>query len=310
MTRAHWTRTFSEGAGPTGADLARRLSAAAWGEPLRWPTESSDEASPEAALGLLRRSLRLQRRADLERIHPSWWVRALKDESPAVQRLVAANGPPALTEALLAALPLDADGLRPDREPDPEVRDWVLALWAERLVGGEPLRDDEPPAVVAIAGPPPIARFRLLRVVGLAKSVLAGYEPTGREGPLGRERMVWLSQRLGIDDPRAREWAGRDLRALLRESPPRGRNLALLGLATMARLLADCDPFRVRWALQHLPYPVAKRARSLMPNADRRSPAVSRLEAMILKAAWQRLNHEGRLGPPHPEERTKESDAR
>jgi hypothetical protein len=194
--------------------------------------------------------------------------------------------------------------------PDPEIRAWVLALRAERLVGGEPVGDDEPPAIVAIAGLAPVARFRLFQLTGLAKVVLADLDSTGREGSLRRERRTWLSERLGPLDPRARDWARRDLQVIVRGGSLRGRNLALLGLGTVARLLADCDPFRVRWALQVLPYPVAKRARSLMPVPHKRSPAVSRLEAELLKSAWQRLDLEGRISPPHPEDRTRESDVR
>ena len=162
--------------------------------------------------------------------------------------------------------PLAPDDLRPDRDPDPEVRAWVLALWAERLVGGEPVRGDEPPAIVAIAGPTPIARFRLFQLAGLAKVVLADPDSTGTEGPLDGERLAWLSERLGPRRPtrpglgQARPPGDRPGR-----QPERAQPRRCLGLATVARLLADCDPFRVRWALQHLPYPIAKRIRSLMP---------------------------------------------
>jgi hypothetical protein len=305
MTDARGERISEAGADTSAAvvdaEIAARLSAAAWGP-------AAGAGGPKEALDLLHRSFRFQGRPDLDRVHPSWWVRALVDESPAVQRLVAANGPPARREALLDALSLDPDDAPPDREPDPEVRAWVLALWAERLVGGEPLRDGEPPAIVALAGLSPQARFRLFQTVGLAKAVLAGLDITGHEGPPRRERSAWLAERLASLDRRARDWALRDLHALISEGSLRGRNLALLGLATAARLLADCDPFRVRWALQHLPYPVAKRVRSLMPAPEKRSGAAARLEALLLKTAWRRLTLEGRISPPHPEDRVKESD--
>jgi hypothetical protein len=312
------------------AEHATRLSARAWGMPhaatpdpsfwrglepswaerLRSAEEIPEVASPETALGLLRRSSQLQKRAGLDGVHPSWCVRALQDETPAVRRLVAAALTPDLRQVVLRSLSLEPDDLAPDREPDPEVRAWILALWAERLVGGEPLHVDEPPAIVAVAGPRPVARFRLLYAAGLAKIAMAGLVSTGHAGPLKGERLSWLAQRLEMPGPKAREWARRDLDRLVGDGSLRGRNVALLGLATLARLLADCDPFRVRWALQHLPYPVAKRARSLMPAAEHRSPAVSRLEAVILKTAWRRLALEGRIGPPHPEDRTRGSDVR
>jgi hypothetical protein len=328
--------TAAAGTGPESpavvldARLALLLSARAWGMPhaatadlpawrglepswrqrLRPAEEIPDGISPETALGLLSRSSRLQRRAGLEAVHPSWWIRALQDESPAVRRLVADDLTPELRQALFASLPPGPGDLAPDRDPDPEVRAWVLALWAERVVGGEPLRADEPPAIVALAGPRPVARFRLFHAAGLAKIAMADLDPTGPAGPLRRDRLSWLGSRLGTTDPRARDWARRDLDRLVRDGGLRWLNVATLGLATLARLLADCDPFRVRWALQHLPYPVAKRARSLMPSPENRSAAACRLEAVILKAAWQRLTLEGRISPPHPEDRARESDVR
>ena len=108
MTRAHGSHTGEHATGAPraviDAYLARRLCLEAWG----LAGEETAGNGQEMALELLRRSLHLQRRADLEQIHPSWWVRALQDESPAIQRLVAADGPPALTGALLAGLPIAA----------------------------------------------------------------------------------------------------------------------------------------------------------------------------------------------------------
>ena len=76
--------------------------------------------------------------------------------------------------------------------------------------------------------------------------------------------------------------------------PPRRRQ-ARIGLLTMARLLADAEPFRLRWALQHWPYPLAKLVRSLMPPAGGRSASMLEWESLVLKTAWDRLNVEGRL---------------
>jgi hypothetical protein len=78
----------------------------------------------------------------------------------------------------------------------------------------------------------------------------------------------------------------------------------------MARLLADCDPFRVRWTLQHLPYAIAKRIRSLMTLAPKRSVAVARLDSLLLKAAWDRLTLEGRVTMAHSENDARETDVR
>jgi hypothetical protein len=271
--------------------------------------EHKNKLDPAEALELLRQSLRFQSHADLDQVHPSWWARALQDESPAVQRLIGSQGPEALTEAVLATLKLTPGDLRPDRDPDPEVLSWVLSLWTERLVGGEPLCLDEPPVIVALASHSPIQRYRLCHAAGLAKIVLANAPETMMDNrPLDQERRGWFLERLAPRDPRAEEWASRDLRTVVRWENSRRRQVALLGLATMARLLADCDPFRVRWTLQHLPYPIAKRIRSLMPGPQKRSIAASCLESLLLKTAWERLTLEGRVTLAHPKDDTRESD--
>jgi hypothetical protein len=71
---------------------------------------------------------------------------------------------------------------------------------------------------------------------------------------------------------------------------------------TFARLLADAEPFRLRWALQHWPYPIVKLVRSLMPPAGRRSTSLLDWESLVLKTAWDRLNVEGRLSLDPPDE--------
>ncbi len=76
---------------------------------------------------------------------------------------------------------------------------------------------------------------------------------------------------------------------------------ARLGVLTLARLLANCEPFRLRWALQHWPYPTAKLIRSLMPSAAERSELLVEWESLILKTAWDRLNLEGKVACPWPD---------
>ena len=75
---------------------------------------------------------------------------------------------------------------------------------------------------------------------------------------------------------------------------------------TLARLLADCEPFRVRWALQHWPYPIAKLVRFLMAAASNRSASRLQSESLVLKTAWDRLTLEGRLAMswPNPDRET------
>ena len=76
---------------------------------------------------------------------------------------------------------------------------------------------------------------------------------------------------------------------------PQRRLAARLGLLTVSRLLADCEPFRLRWALQHWPYSIVKQTRSLLSSAGKRTPGELAGETELLKAAWERLRLEGRM---------------
>ncbi len=115
--------------------------------------------------------------ASFSHVHPSWMVRALREESPAVQRLVAASVPGPLRQSLQAGLLLDAEDITPDRAVQPMVQEWVMGLWTERLVGGEASRPDDAPALVAVCRISNRAGYRLCRVAGLGKMVVAGVKP-------------------------------------------------------------------------------------------------------------------------------------
>jgi hypothetical protein len=96
--------------------------------------------------------------------------------------------------------------------------------------------------------------------------------------------------------------ARHDVEAGRSSTLPLRRHKARIGLVTFARLLADAEPFRLRWALQHWPYPIAKLVRSLMPPTGRRSTSLLDWESLVLKTAWDRLNVEGRLSLDPPDE--------
>lgn len=285
--------TTNPGGHPVHASAAAGLAFAAAVQAWGAPGEGGGRASgdPRAAEEWLRRMHGDEATVDLGRIHPSWLLRALQDESPAVRAVVAVNGPPVVLRALLAS-----GGLaEPDRAPHPEVLAWVAALWTERLVGGAVERVDDPPAIVALARLSPLEGYRLWWTVGLVKSLLARGPADATAG-----RAAWVFERLGTPPPETRDWARRDLETVEKARVSGRRRMALLGLVTPARLLADCEPFRVRWALQHLPYPIVKRVRSLMPSASKRAAAVSRLESLILRTAWDRLILENRIATPFP----------
>jgi hypothetical protein len=256
---------------------------------------------PPRALDELRRLHRATARVDLRRVHPSWLVRALREESPAVQRLVAASLAPTLRDHLQAGLLLDSQDLISERAAASEVVSWVMALWTERLVGGEAERVDESPAIVVLARLSPRAGYRLCRLAGFCKLILAG-EPMGNHaGTSERARQEWLTGRLANADSDLRTLARLDVETSRSSRLPPRHQAARIGLATIARLLADSEQFRLRWALQHWPYPIAKLIRSLIPAATNRATVLINSEACILKTAWDRLNLEGRLAFAWPE---------
>jgi hypothetical protein len=263
--------------------------------------------APESAVESLRRMLRAEAIADLDWIHPTWLLRALQDESPAVRATVAAHGPPLVRRALLAAGAVPT----PDRPPHPEVLAWVSALWTERLVGGAVESDDDPPAIIALTRLSPLENYRLWLAVGQVKTLLAtGPDDAFGASPVAAARAAWAFERLGTPPPETRDWARRDLDMIESAHVAGRRRTALVGLVTLARLLAVCEPFRVRWALQHLPYPIVKRIRSLMASASKRAAAVSRLETLILKTAWDRLTLEHRIATPFPQPPERSDDDR
>ena len=86
------------------------------------------------------------------------------------RRLLAAS----LRDHLQAGLLLDSRDLTSERAAAPEVASWVMALWTERLVGGEAERADDSPAIIVLARLSPRAGYRLCRLAGFCKLILAG----------------------------------------------------------------------------------------------------------------------------------------
>jgi hypothetical protein len=260
-----------------------------------------DAGDAAAALERLRRMHAACARVEPVEVHSSWWVRALKDESPAVQRAVAASFPESMRHPLQAELLLDSQDLATDRAPSLPFLGWVLGLWLERLFGGEPERPDDPPAIIAMTRLSARAGYRLCRMVGLGKIWLAGQSPEdARSRTSQRARREWLQAQLSVDDPLLQAQLRRDVQSVVSAKVPERHRAARLGLVTFARLLADFEPFRLRWALQHWPYPIAKLIRGAMPPSSKRLPALLQWESLVLKTAWDRLTLEGRLEIPWP----------
>jgi hypothetical protein len=258
----------------------------------------ADAASARAALAAEHAA---EARPDPSRVHPSWWVRALQEESPAVRRAVAAHGPEPIGSALRAGLPLGPDDLPPDRPPHPEALSWALALWPERLVGGPATREDDPPVIAALTRLDRPVLYRLALIAGLAKLAYALGSP---DAPIGsgarglkrdrdRERAIQFQKGWDPFDPALVRVARLDLGA----AKGRGHTLPRLGLITFGRLLARAEPHRTRWALQHLPYDLAKFMRTKMAQlpSEAPAPAILAWERRIFRASCARARQEGRL---------------
>jgi hypothetical protein len=252
-----------------------------------------DEGSARA---MLAREHAAESQANPGRVHPSWYVRALRQEPPSVRRAVAALAPAPIGPAMRRALGYVDKGPSLSHPPDPDALAWALTLAGERLVGGPIRRDDDPPIVRAVAALDPRGHFHLISGLGLAKLAFAGEDRTDRPRLRARSEIL----RPSLPTPRLElvDLALEDLESARgladgRLLPPR------LGLTSLGRLLAAVDPHRARWTLQHLPYTVARIVGGQMDLRRLPLPAddVIAWEAALLRAAVVLLIREGRADP-------------
>ncbi|MDE2508186.1 MAG: hypothetical protein KGM43_13300 [Planctomycetota bacterium] len=258
-----------------GEDRLRGRFEADWAARLEPPAATVD---PETARAALRAEHAAQARPDLARVHPSWLVRALREESPAVVRAVLSRLDEPLRSNLRVGLGLAADDLACDRTPHEGAVATARCLWTERLVGDVPTRDDDPRVIVAMTALDPRALVRVIRTAGLAKFALA----LPREADAASFQADHYRQSLLSSHPSFVPQALRDVAEL--PGGPRHR-FARLGTVTFARLLACCEPYRARWALQHWPYASAKWLRMLMGRRTRPGAALADFEAEVLRLA-------------------------
>jgi hypothetical protein len=261
---------------------------------LRWALRSGLAGEPGTALDRLRREHVAQARPDLSRVHVSWWVRALKQETCSVRRAVAANLPAGIAEALREGLGLSPDEVRPERPAQAGAIAVSLSLWTGPLVGDLAEREDDPPAVVALTRFDASTVARLFQTTGLAKWAITDVLPPGLDHK-DRERLTALRSLRAEIDPRFLPVANRDVAAL---GPTEPRAVARAGMTSFARLLLAPEPYRVRWALQHLPYATARSLRNMMGTDGRKSPLLVRWETEVLRSSWDLLHDEGRLPFP------------
>ena len=295
----------------TAADRALMLASRAWGGPdpeaiVRrfapsrraslmgaWSRTSTEEARER-----LRRDHHESARPDFARVHPSWFVRALRGESAAVRGTVTSHAPGPIRDALAREFPTPG----PARGADPEAVEWALALWAERLVGDLGVRADDPTVVVVLTRLRLREVARLVKVCGQVKHVFAmdGRRPSGADETLvrmtaaDRVRIGFFRRLIGRADPRLAPAARADLGAI---GGDRARGHSRVGLLTLGRLLGEAEPHRARWAMQHLPYPIVKRIREKAESPLAHRSLVA-WESWVLEAAWARLLTEGRMVGP------------
>jgi hypothetical protein len=303
----------------TVADLALLRAARAWGgsSPETLIAERFGEAwraRLETGWKLVRTEMssvsterllaehRASARPDFARIHPTWVVRALRNESPAVIRAVAAHVPGPMAGRIRAEFHLSAADLETDHPPDLESLRSALALWSERLVGDTPTRHDDPLVIRAVTSFGSRDLVRLVKVVGLAKHAYALESPKDVDGklagirvtPLDRVRLAYFRRQMGPVDPRLIAAARADLSAVGHDHRYGHERL---GLFTLGRLLESCEVHRSRWAVQHLPYPVVLRLRN-HPATTLSATTAARWENWNLEVAWTRLVGEHRLAEP------------
>ncbi len=290
---------------PKGDRVWHRF-APAWRDRLRdaWADALAHGTDRGAAREALAREHVAEARPDPGRVHASWWIRALQEESPAVQAAVLAHASEPVRSILRDGLKLEDAVPTTARKAHPEAVRWALSLWAERLVGGLPAVEDDPPVVAALTGLPNRDLARLIATVALAKwayvLAAAGEPPKADPSRTLRPRQLARLERLRAGwnqpDPRAARLARLDLEHHVVGDGE--EDLRKLGLITFARLLARADPLRMRWALQHLPYPVAKfvRSRSGLKTPFIHGRELIAWEETLFQAAQDLLGDEARRG--------------
>jgi hypothetical protein len=224
-----------------------------------------------------------------------------------VQRIVAARAAPPLRAILQRGLGLAPADLVFDRPPHPAAARWALALWDERIVGDLHEWPDDSPIIFALTRLSLGELVALARTSGLVKLALAAVRPSDLR-PRTRGWYDGFRQLWGEAEPSLRSWARREYVDFVQSrvvSRLPGRSLARFGLVSVGRLLALSQPYRIRWALQHLPYTMA---RSIRPWIKESEATVAARERVILRIAWDRLVAAGRiraLGGPAREQRSR-----
>jgi hypothetical protein len=232
--------------------------------------------------------------ANASDIHPTWFSRALKEESASIQRTVVSAAVEPLRSLLLQSLDLTTADLQTDRPINPEIAQFVLSLWTERLVGDGPSVEADLPAVTALVTLPPRRLARFVMLVGLAKlAMLAGSKQAGVDQSEHRQLARFQGMLPEPTDPRLLKLASNDWTSARQAGH---HAVAILGLSSIGRMLGQADPYRVRWTLQHLPYQVAKRLRAYANGREASIDAVLTWESRFFDLGQARLADSERRG--------------
>ena len=221
-------------------DLPWNRMKPAWSVSLKtaWDREFAS-LDPEQAWSSLKRLHISEAVFDVDRVHPSWLVRALQGESPSVVRAIIANSPEAGKARLCTALGFDSQALIPDGPTHPDALTWSQSFWAERLVGGAPIGPSDPPVIVAIAGLSPKELARLIRTIGLARLAMAENSPDQDPGGRNASRKQALFEAMDASSAEAMPAWTRFARNHREANPTNGRiSPRNLGLLTLAFLLS------------------------------------------------------------------------
>lgn len=251
----------------------------AWPRRLAHARASQPPASRQEALKALTALHGWQARPDARHVHPSWWVRAVQDESPAVRATVAREASEEVKTSLAGHEPFPAPGF----PPLPEAVAWALSLWQERLVGDEPVSAEDRAEVKELVTFSETELTGRLMLLGLAKQAYAAGDSAAiPERLLSRYRRAAAAWGESREESPLRQ-ARRDAQAVAHLSALQA--MARLGIATLARLLQDLEPYRFRWVLQHLPYSVARQVRGAATGSG--SLAIDREIRRFEEQVWK-----------------------
>ena len=291
---------------PKGDRVWHRF-APSWRDQLRdaWADALARGMDRQAARDALAREHAAEARPDPERVHASWWVRALQEESPAVRAAVLAHASEPVRSILRDGLKLDDAEPTAASKAHPEAVRRALSLWAERLVGGLPAGEDGPPVVAALTGLPNRDLARLIATVAPGQVGLRarGRRRAAEGGPVAFAQAP--AARTARTPPRRLEPARFPSRAARPAGPGAPRRRPGRGRPPEARPDHVCPaagPGRsashALGALQHLPYPLAKfiRSRSGLKTPFIHGRELVAWEETLFQAAQDLLREERRRG--------------